>query len=125
LGEFRGEEDVTGGSGVPAQGASNPGCAVCDAAAGVIVECDAEVILIRHGAGLALAPRRHVARWRELSTTEQAALAVRIGAAQALLETAGTTVRVGARASCMCSRPHRSRSTPRPGCSPSQATAGR
>lgn len=85
---------MTGGSGVPAGGASNPACAVCDAAASAIVECDAQVILIRHGAGLALAPRRHVARWRELSTAEQAALAARIGPAQALLETAGTTARV-------------------------------
>lgn len=46
------------------------------------------------GACLALAPRRHVARWRDLSAPEQAALAARIGPAQALLETADTTARV-------------------------------
>ena len=84
---------MTGGSGV-LEGAKSPPCALCDAAASAIVECDAHVILIRHGAGLALAPRRHVARWRELSAAEQATLAARIGPAQALLETEGTTARV-------------------------------
>jgi hypothetical protein len=93
VGEFRGEVDVTGGSG-SLEGASNLTCAVCDAAASAIVECDAQVILIRYGAGLALAPLRHVARWRELSAVEQAALAARIGTAQALLEKEGTTARL-------------------------------
>ncbi len=69
-------------------------CAICDAAAGVVVECDSHVILIRRGAGLALAPRRHVARWRDLPSPEQAALAARIGPAQALLETSDATARV-------------------------------
>lgn len=84
---------MTGGSGV-LEGAKSPPCALCDAAASAIIECDAHVILIRHGAGLTLAPRRHVARWRELSAAEQATLAARIGPAQALLETEGTTARV-------------------------------
>ena len=69
-------------------------CALCDAAASAIVECDAQVILIRLGAGLALAPRRHVARWRELSARDQATLASRIGPAQALLETVDAKARV-------------------------------
>jgi superfamily II DNA or RNA helicase/HKD family nuclease len=93
VGKCGGEEDVTGGSGV-LEGAKSPPCALCDAAASAIIECDAHVILIRHGAGLTLAPRRHVARWRELSAAEQATLAARIGPAQALLETEGTTARV-------------------------------
>jgi HKD family nuclease len=59
-----------------------------------IVECDAQVLLLRRGAGLVLAPRRHVALWRELSEHEQAALGAKIGLAQTLLETAGTTARV-------------------------------
>lgn len=84
---------MTGGSGFP-EGSNTPPCAVCDAAASAVVECDAEVILIRHGAGLALAPRRHVVRWRALSAAEQAALAARIGPAQALLETEGTKAQV-------------------------------
>ncbi len=69
-------------------------CALCDAAASAIVECDTQVILIRLGAGLALAPRRHVARWRELSARDQATLASRIGPAQALLETVDAKARV-------------------------------
>lgn len=69
-------------------------CDICDAAASAVVECDAEVILIRRGTGLALSPRRHVARWRDLSAHEQAALAARIGPAQALLERADATARV-------------------------------
>jgi superfamily II DNA or RNA helicase/HKD family nuclease len=58
------------------------------------LECDAHVILITHGAGLSLASRRHVARWRDLSAAEQAALASRIGHAQARLETENTEARV-------------------------------
>jgi len=69
-------------------------CALCDAPASAIVECDAQVILTRQGAGLVLAPRRHVARWRDLSPSEQAALGARIGPAQTLLETADTAARV-------------------------------
>ena len=93
VGEFSGDEDVTGGS-VALNGSEDSRCILCDAAAGAIVECDAQVILIRYGAGLALAPRRHVARWRDTSTAEQAALAARIGAAQEVLEAAGPTARV-------------------------------
>lgn len=63
-----------------------PPCAICDAPTSAIVECDAQAVLMRSGAGLMLAPRRHVARWRDLEGAEQAALAARIGAAQALLE---------------------------------------
>lgn len=58
------------------------------------MECDAQVILIRQGAGLVLAPRHHVFRWRDLKAAEQAALAARIGQAQALLETANAAARV-------------------------------
>ena len=69
-------------------------CALCDAPASAIVECDAQVLLIRQGAGLVLAPRRHVARWRDLSAAEQSALGARIGPAQTLLETVDSTARV-------------------------------
>ena len=51
-----------------------------------VVECDAQVILIRDGASLLLAPRRHVKRWRDLNPEEQAAIGKRIAAAQSLLE---------------------------------------
>ena len=54
-----------------------------------VVECDAQVILIRKGAGLILAPRRHVKRWRNLSEAEQTALMTRIAPTQAMLETNG------------------------------------
>lgn len=93
MGEFSGDEDVTGGSGA-LEGSGDSCCILCDAAAGAIVECDAQVILIRYGAGLALAPRRHIARWRDTSPAEQAALAARVGAAQEVLEAAGPTARV-------------------------------
>ncbi|MDG1369253.1 MAG: DUF3427 domain-containing protein [Paracoccaceae bacterium] len=53
----------------------------------IVVECDAQVILIRNDAGLVLAPRRHVKRWRDLSEAEQTTLMARITAAQKLLET--------------------------------------
>ncbi len=53
----------------------------------LVVECDAQVILIRNSAGFVLAPRRHVKRWRHLSEEEQTALIARITAAQKLLET--------------------------------------
>ncbi len=53
----------------------------------LVVECDAQVILIRSGAGFVLAPRRHVKRWRDLTEEEQTALIARITAAQKLLET--------------------------------------
>lgn len=69
-------------------------CALCDAPASAIVECDAQTLLIRQGAGLVLAPRRHIARWRDLSAAEQAALGTRIGPAQTLLETSDSTARV-------------------------------
>ncbi|WP_457088086.1 DEAD/DEAH box helicase family protein [Marinovum sp. KMM 9879] len=55
-----------------------------------LVECDAQVILLRMGAGLILAPRRHVTRWRDLSEAEQSALMMRIAPAQALMETDGS-----------------------------------
>ncbi len=61
-------------------------CALCAAEARSILECDAQVMLIRRGSGLVLMPRRHVARWRELSITEQTSLVTRIGPAQTLLE---------------------------------------
>lgn len=54
-----------------------------------VVECDAQVILIRKGAGLILAPRRHVKRWRDLSEAEQTVLMTRIAPTQAMLETDG------------------------------------
>jgi HKD family nuclease len=69
-------------------------CPNCAAPVSAIVECDAQVLLVRRGAGLVLAPRRHVALWRELSGHEQAALGAKIGLAQTLLETADTTARV-------------------------------
>ncbi len=69
-------------------------CALCDAKASIIVECGTLIILLRLGAGLILAPRRHVARWRDLSGSEQAALGASIGSAQTRLETAETTARV-------------------------------
>ncbi len=52
----------------------------------LVVECDAQVILIRNSAGFVLAPRRHVKRWRDLSEKEQTALIARVTAAQKLLE---------------------------------------
>lgn len=58
------------------------GCILCDAALGDIVECDAQVILVRRDKLLLLAPRRHAARWRDLSAAEQTAVALRIAAAQ-------------------------------------------
>lgn len=58
------------------------GCILCNAALGNIVECDAQVILVRRDNLLHLAPRRHAARWRDLSTAEQTAVALRIGSAQ-------------------------------------------
>jgi superfamily II DNA or RNA helicase len=61
-------------------------CAFCDAAAEAIVDRDEHTVVIRMAAGLCLAPRRHVARWRDLSASEQAAIASRIGTAQTLLE---------------------------------------
>jgi superfamily II DNA or RNA helicase len=53
----------------------------------IVVECDAQVILIRNGSGFVLAPRRHVKRWRDLSEAEQTTLMSRITHAQRLLET--------------------------------------
>lgn len=67
-------------------GCRRASCALCDAGLGTIVECDAQIILIRRHASLFLAPRRHVVRWRDLSSAEHAALASRIGQAQAMLE---------------------------------------
>lgn len=69
-------------------------CANCAPSVSAIVECDAQVLLVRRGAGLVLAPRRHVSLWRDLSAHEQAALGARIGAAQTLLETTDTRARV-------------------------------
>lgn len=63
-------------------------CPFCDAPAGIILDRGENCILIRQGAGLCLASQRHVARWRDLSEGEQAALAAQIGPAQALLEKA-------------------------------------
>lgn len=82
-----------GGSGAEDWPQDGP-CALCDVPASAIVECDAQIILIRQGAGLVLAPRRHVARWRDLSAPEQGALGARIGPAQTLLETTDATARV-------------------------------
>ena len=69
-------------------------CAICSAAASAVVACDATVILIRHGSRLALAPRRHVARWRDLSADERAALGEQLAPAQAQLERSGTVAPV-------------------------------
>jgi HKD family nuclease len=93
MGECSGEKDVRVRS-CAEDGPRDGHCDICDAAASVVVECDAQVTLISRGTGLALAPRRHVVRWRELSAPEQAALAARIGTAQALLETAEASARV-------------------------------
>ena len=60
----------------------------------MVVECDTRVILIRDGAGLILAPRRHVKRWRDLDGDEQSALMARITPAQTVLETDGVTASV-------------------------------
>lgn len=68
--------------------AKDPGaeaCPICDAPMRLVVTCDAQCMVIRNGAGLLLAPRSHVARWRDLSPGDQAALAARIGATQDLL----------------------------------------
>lgn len=54
MGEFSGDYDVTGRSGVP-EGSGDSTCVFCDTAASAIVECGALIILIRHGTGLALA----------------------------------------------------------------------
>lgn len=89
MGDHGGEEGMTG-TGRPNQGS----CAICDTPAGAILECDALATLIRRGAGLCLAPRRHATRWRDLSPSEQAALATRIGPAQARLENADATASV-------------------------------
>lgn len=84
---------MTGGS-VVSERSVDGSCFLCDPATSAIVECDTQVILIRRGASLVLAPRRHAALWRELTPVEQAALATKIGPAQALLETTDTTARV-------------------------------
>lgn len=68
---------------------SLPPCPFCDAPAAAVVECDAQVMLVRQGAALALAPRRHVPRWRDLSSDEQAALAAHIAPTQDRLEHTG------------------------------------
>lgn len=52
-----------------------------------VIEYDTQVILIRNGGGLVLAPRRHVKRWRDLTEAEQIALMARVTPAQKLLET--------------------------------------
>ncbi|PYF08658.1 superfamily II DNA or RNA helicase [Rhodobacter viridis] len=68
--------------------ANDPGakaCPICDAPMRLVVTCDAQCMVIRNGAGLLLAPRGHVARWRDLSPGDQAALAAQIGATQDLL----------------------------------------
>ena len=62
-------------------------CQLCDAVAAAVEECGPGFIVVRTGRTVLLGPRRHVQRWRDLSSAEQTELARRIGAAQALLET--------------------------------------
>jgi superfamily II DNA or RNA helicase/HKD family nuclease len=61
-------------------------CPLCAPAFADVLVLDDLTILLRGGEALALAPRRHVARWRDLDPAERAALAERIGPAQARAE---------------------------------------
>ena len=76
VGECGREQGLIVGSGFRAQGSSHPACTVCDVTASAIVECAAKVIVIRQGAGLALATRRHVVYWRALSEAHTTGLRV-------------------------------------------------
>ncbi|WP_245965163.1 DUF3427 domain-containing protein [Paenirhodobacter hankyongi] len=70
------------------------GCPICDAPMRRVVACEAQSMVIQNGAGLLLAPRLHVARWRDLSPGDQAAVAARIGATQDLLASGEAVVPV-------------------------------
>ena len=61
-------------------------CPICDAPAAKILGRDEHTVLVKHGAGLRLAPHRHVMRWRDLTGDEQMALTARIASAQDWLE---------------------------------------
>lgn len=68
---------------------SSTACPLCDAPASALLHCDASTMLMQSGVSLALAPRRHVQRWRDLDLAEQRALVACIEAAQIRLETHG------------------------------------
>jgi superfamily II DNA or RNA helicase/HKD family nuclease len=92
--ECIGEESVTKDPSVISEKMPVDRCIFCDAASDDIVECDANVILVRRDSRLYLAPRRHIERWRDLSGTEQSALALRIGNAQELFNNPNAPVPV-------------------------------
>lgn len=58
-------------------------CEICSAVATDIHHCDDEVIVLHRPYGIVIASRRHVARWRDLTSSEQAALTAWISPAQA------------------------------------------
>ena len=92
--ECIGEESVTNDPSGISEKMPVDRCIFCDAASDDIVECDANVILVRRDSRLYLAPRRHIERWRDLSGTEQTALALRIGNAQELFNNPNAPVPV-------------------------------
>ena len=69
-------------------------CPFCGTPDGEILEREACFILIRRDEELLLAPRRHVARWRDLTGEEKMALAAQIGSAQERLEQGNTVAPV-------------------------------
>ncbi len=69
-------------------------CPFCDVPASDVALGDQRVVVVRRGAGLAVAPRRHAARWRDLSEDERASLAAWIAPAQDLLEKGGAAAPV-------------------------------
>ena len=57
-------------------------CLFCDPPDEKVVERTADFILIRRRSGLLLAPRQHMARWRDLTSAEQMALIAQVAPAQ-------------------------------------------
>lgn len=94
MAECVGEEGVTNDQSSISEKMPVDRCLLCDATPDDIIECDANVILVRRDSRLHLAPRRHVVRWRDLSGTEQTALALQIGSAQELFNNPNAPVPV-------------------------------
>ncbi|SFI85591.1 DUF3427 domain-containing protein [Albimonas pacifica] len=63
-----------------------PACPICAASLETLAHLDAGSMTLRAEGEVLLAPRRHVAGWRALTTEEQTALALRLAAAQDLAE---------------------------------------
>lgn len=71
------------------------GCPICAAAMADLVRLDALTLVLRVPGELRVAPRRHVARWRDLSDEERGALAALFAEAQDLARDAGGSARLG------------------------------